>query len=252
MTKNATTDDNPDVALITGAAGQIGTATARRFAADNWTVLVADLNTDGAARTAELLRADGLHAQACGLDVTDRQSWQEAVAAARDMGRLAAVVNNAGILRDRSVKKMTDDEWQQVMDVHLRGAFLGSQVGLQEMSDTGGGAIVSISSTAAFGSFGQANYSTAKGGLISLMRTVAMEGARRGVRANAVAPGSVESHMMDSVPDDVKKGFLQAIPMGRFADLSEIADAVAFLCSTRASYITGQTLVVDGGSSLGG
>src|SRR5699024_262209 len=122
----------------------------------------------------------------------------------QNMGQLTSLVNNAGILRDRSLKKMDDDEWQQVIDVHLRGAFLGSQIASSVMGQSGGGAIVSISSTAAFGSFGQANYSAAKGGIISLMRTVAMEGARRGIRANAVAPGSVDSAMMDSVPDDVK------------------------------------------------
>jgi len=241
-----------DIAIVTGAAGQIGSATARRFADDGFTPMVADLDAAGAARVADELKVDGLPAESCQLDVTDRTSWENAIAAAQDAGRLAALVNNAGILRDRSLKKMADDEWQQVMDVHLRGAFLGSQSALKAMGDSGGGAIVSISSTAAFGSFGQANYSTAKGGLISLMRTVAMEGARRGIRANAVAPGSVDSAMMDSVPDDVKADFLNAIPMGRFADPAEIADAVVFLCSSRASYITGQVLVVDGGSTLGG
>lgn len=241
-----------DIAIVTGAAGQIGSATARRFAEEGFMPMVADLDAAGAARVADELKADGLPAESCQLDVTDRTSWENAISVAQHSGRLAALVNNAGILRDRSLKKMDDDEWQQVMDVHLRGAFLGSQSALTAMGDSGGGAIVSISSTAAFGSFGQANYSTAKGGLISLMRTVAMEGARRGIRANAVAPGSVDSAMMDSVPDDVKADFLNAIPMGRFADPAEIADAVVFLCSARASYITGQVLVVDGGSTLGG
>ncbi|MGH3097280.1 MAG: SDR family oxidoreductase [Streptosporangiales bacterium] len=241
-----------EVVIVTGAAGGIGSATARRFAEDGATVLVADVDDAGASRTAdEIKRADG-RAEPYALDVTSRDAWEGAVAAAGDLGRLTAVVNNAGILRDRSLKKMDDDQWQQVLDVHLRGAFLGSQIGVREMGQNGGGAIVSISSTASFGSFGQANYSAAKGGIISLMRTVALEGARYGVRANAVAPGSVQTQMIDSVPDEVKEGFLKSIPLGRFADPSEIADAVAFLCSRRASYITGQLLVVDGGSTLGG
>lgn len=240
------------VVIVTGGAGEIGTATAHRFAQEGATVLVADVDADGAARTAEAITQNGGKGEACVLDVTSRDSWETAVSVASDLGNLCAVVNNAGILRDRSLKKMDDDEWQQVMDVHLRGAFLGSQIGMRAMGESGGGAIVSISSTAAFGSFGQANYSAAKGGIISLMRTVAIEGAKRGVRANAVAPGSVQSKMMDSVPDDVKEDFRKAIPLGRFADPAEIADAVVFLCSERASYITGQLLVVDGGSTLGG
>lgn len=238
--------------IVTGGAGEIGTATAHRFAHEGATVLVADVDGEGASRTAEAIKQTGGKAEPWVLDVTSRESWEGAVEAARELGKLSAVVNNAGILRDRSLKKMVDDEWQQVMDVHLRGAFLGSQIGLRTMGESGGGAIVSISSTAAFGSFGQANYSAAKGGIISLMRTVAMEGAKRGVRANAVAPGSVQSRMMDSVPDDVKEDFRKAIPLGRFAEPAEIADAVVFLCSGRASYITGQLLVVDGGSTLGG
>jgi 3-oxoacyl-[acyl-carrier protein] reductase len=240
------------VAIITGAAGGIGAATARRFAAEGQTVLLADVDRDGAERVAVEIRGDGGAAQAQALDVTSRGAWEEAVNVAEGLGTLSAVVNNAGILRDASLRKMTDEQWTAVIDVHLRGAFLGSQIGAQALGEHGGGAIVSISSTALFGSFGQANYSAAKGGIVSLMRTVAIEGARRGVRANAVAPGSVQTAMIDSVPEDVRAKFLTGIPAGRFADPSEIAAAVWFLCSPDASYITGQLIVVDGGASLGG
>lgn len=241
-----------EVAIVTGAAGGIGAATAARFAAEGRAVLVADVDEAGAARVADELRAAGGEAAPCALDVTSRSGWEGAVEAARALGRLTAVVNNAGIVRDASLRKMTDEQWSAVIDVHLRGAFLGCQVGARELTEQGGGTIVSIASTSIFGSFGQANYSAAKGGVVALTRTVAIECAKRGVRANAVAPGCVATPMMATVPDGVRDQLLAETPLRRFAEPEEIAALVWFLSSPESAFITGQTVVADGGITLGG
>ncbi|MGW6697409.1 SDR family oxidoreductase [Nocardia sp. NPDC055049] len=235
-----------EVAIVTGAAGGIGAATAQRFADEGRTVLVADIDFGGAERVAARIKDSGGEGVAVALDVANRQDWERAAETARKHGRLTALVNNAGILRDKSLRKMSDDQWDAVIDVHLKGAFLGSQMALNEMAPHGG-AIVSISSTSMRGNFGQANYSAAKGGIASLMRTVAIEGGKYGVRANSVAPGTVATAMLDSIPGDAVEQGLSRIPLGRVADPAEIAAVIWFLCSAESSYVTGQLLFVDGG-----
>jgi 3-oxoacyl-[acyl-carrier protein] reductase len=213
--------------------------------------VISDANESGARERTDELTGGGARALALALDVTKQDQWADAVRAVLDeYGRLDVLVNNAGITRDAMLRKMTEDQWDAVIDVHLRGTFLGCQAVFPTMIDQGSGGIVNISSTVYLGNVGQANYSAAKGGIVSLTRTVALEGARYGIRANAVAPGGVDTPMLRAVPEEHVARLMERIPLGRLAEPTEIAGAVHFLASDDASYVTGQVLHVCGGLSL--
>lgn len=233
------------VALVTGAASGIGAATASRLAGAGAGVLLADLDGAAADLKAQELRGAGARAESLELDVTSRESWQAAGLGERGVDIL---VNNAGFTRDRTLLKLSDEDWDAVLAVHLRGAFLGCQAVLPGMAERGG-AIVNVSSDARHGAFGQANYAAAKAGIVGFTRTVALEQAKRGVRVNAVAPGPVETPMLDAVPAAVREGWLDAIPLGRLANPEEVAAVIEFLVSEDASYITGHVIPVDGGAT---
>lgn len=241
---------NGKIIVVTGAAQGIGRATALRLHEEGAKVVVADRNKAGADSVVFEIAGQGGDAFAVDLDVGSRQSWESAVGAiVATYGHIDGLVNNAGITRDSSLLKMTDEDWELVIDVNLRGAWLGCQVAVPHLKEKGG-AIVNLSSESRWGAFGQSNYSAAKSGLVGLTRTLALELARYGIRANAVAPGTTMTPMIEAVPENVRKDWLPGIPLRREADPSEIASSIVFLLSDDASYITGQVLGVNGGSAL--
>lgn len=239
-------------ALVTGGAGGIGRAVARRLVAEGACVVVADLQLEDADATAKELAQGGTTTYGVSIDVSQRNSWHSAIKSLpASFQGIDIVINVAGIARDRSLRKMSDEEWDTVIGTNLRGTWLGCQVAFDTIDRRGWGRIVNIASTAIYGTFGQSNYSAAKAGIVGLTRTVALEGARHGILVNAVAPGVTETSMLDTVPPEVRESWKSKIPVGRTADPSEIAAVVAFLASDDASYLTGQTIVVDGGATTG-
>jgi 3-oxoacyl-[acyl-carrier protein] reductase len=246
------------VALVTGAAQGIGAAVARRLADDGAKVGVLDLNRDAAAAVAEQISAAGGTALALGADVTSREQVQAAVdELAGTFGGLHILVNNAGVLRDNLLFKMTDDDWMLVMQVLLGGAFLCSQIAQKHMVDAHYGRIVSMSSTSALGNRGQANYATAKAGLQGLTKTLAIELGPFGITANAVAPGFIETAMTKATAERIgttieqmREATAAAVPVRRGGVPDDVANAVAFFADERAGYVTGQVLYLDGGRGL--
>jgi 3-oxoacyl-[acyl-carrier protein] reductase len=241
-------------ALVTGASQGIGAEIARTLHRAGARVVVnhpdlgdGQTRADADALAAELtaLRPDSTLVVAA--DVSDPAAVAAMMQTIRHgWGGLDILVNNAGILRDRTVAKMTVDEWRDVIDVNLSGVFYGCKYGLEVLRD--GGAIVNMGSLSAEAGFhGQANYAAAKAGVQAMTRVVARECARRGIRVNAVAPGVVATAMADRIAPAVRDEMLKAIPMRRFAATAEVADAVLFLCSPLAGYVNGHTLEVNGG-----
>ncbi|MFQ5829803.1 MAG: 3-oxoacyl-ACP reductase FabG [Candidatus Methylomirabilia bacterium] len=240
------------IALVTGAAGGIGEAAARRFAREGALVAVNDANAAGAERVAQELQGDGGKAMAVAGDVTRRAQVEEMVRRILSAwGRIDILVNNAGINRDAMAAKMTEEQWDEVLDVNLKGTFLCAQAVLPGMRERGWGRVVNTSSIGSLGNIGQANYAASKAGVIGLTKTLALEYAKYGVTVNCVAPGATMTAMLAGVPDHIKAKIIEKIPVGRIASPEEIAHVHCFLASDEAAFITGQVIFVDGGMSVG-
>ena len=245
-------------AVVTGAARGIGAATALRLARDGMAVAVLDLDPDACMPVVAEIQRSGGRALPVGADVTSEEAVADAVERiASDLGAPTVLVNNAGILRDNLLFKMTLDDWDAVMSVHLRGAFLMSRAVQSHMVTARWGRIVSLSSISALGNRGQANYSAAKAGLQGLTRTLAIELGPFGVTANAIAPGFIASDMTAATAERIGIPFDEFLEMAakeaavrRVGVPDDVANTVAFLVSDEASFISGQTIYVSGGPTV--
>lgn len=233
--------------VVTGGARGIGRAIAELFVAHGARVVIADIDGEAAAATAEQLGGDPVaHGIRC--DVTDADAVQAILAAAGELGSLDVMVNNAGVTRDSAMKSMTEDQFDEVISVHLKGCWLGTRAAAQAMRESGGGSIVNMSSLSGkVGIFGQTNYSAAKAGIVGLTKAAAKESARHGIRVNAIQPGLIRTPMTESMPEWAWEAKLAEIPLGRAGEPSEVASVALFLASRLSSYLTGTVIEVTGG-----
>jgi 3-oxoacyl-[acyl-carrier protein] reductase len=242
-------------AIVTGAGRGIGAAIAARLAADGLAVACLDIDATTADETAKSIAGTGARAAGFAVDVSDEDAVQQVVAdVAGELGAPTVLVNNAGVLRDNLLFKMSASDWDTVMSVHLSGTFLMTRAAQKHMIDAGHGRIVNLSSTSALGNRGQANYAAAKAGLQGFTKTVAQELGRFGVTCNAVAPGFIVTDMTRATAERVGQSFeefsaarVANIPVNRPGQPEDVADAVSFFCSPRAGFVSGQVLYVAGG-----
>jgi 3-oxoacyl-[acyl-carrier protein] reductase len=236
------------VAVVTGGAQGIGEAIARVFVDHGAHVVIGDLDAAAAERTAKAIDPERVRGFAC--NVVDGAAVRALISSAQaQFGSIDVMVNNAGITRDASLKKMTEDQFDQVIAVHLRGTWLGTQAAAEAIRAQGrGGAIVNMSSISGkVGNFGQTNYSAAKAGIVGLTKAAAKELAKDGIRANVIQPGLIATAMTRAMPEQVWESKLTDIPMGRAGEPSEIGNVALFLASDLSSYMTGTVLEVTGG-----
>ena len=247
--------DAQRVAIVTGAARGIGAATARRLGSDGMAVAALDLDAASCAGTVDAITAGGGRAFAVGADVSQADQVEAAVGkVAAELGPPAVLVNNAGVIRDNLLFKMTEDDWDAVLGVHLRGAFLMSRAAQKHMVDQRFGRIVNLSSSSALGNRGQVNYSAAKAGMQGFTKTLAIELGQFGITANAVAPGFIVTDMTAATAarigmpfEDFQAAAASQIPVRRVGQPEDVAHIISFLCSEGAGFVSGQVIYVAGG-----
>lgn len=240
------------VALVTGAAQGLGQAIAERLAREGASLAICDLNPHIKTVAADIEANCGSAAAGCIVDVTQSSEVDAWVAdAITRFGSVDVLVNNAGIIRDSRLERMTDHEWQTVVDVSLRGTFNCSRAVFSHMKHQRYGRILALSSMSWRGNFGQANYASAKAGVVGMARTIALEGAPFGITANVIAPGLIRTPMLDSMNAAARAKLAARVPVQHIGQPDDIAEAAAYLCSEQACYVTGVVLDVDGGISIG-
>jgi 3-oxoacyl-[acyl-carrier protein] reductase len=240
-------------AIVTGSARGLGLAMAERFGAEGARVVLSDIDAAALEEARHKLLAGGLEVTAVPVDVTDEDAVAALVRHCADRwGRVDVMVNNAGITRDGVLRKMSTEDFRSVIEVHLLGGWLGTKMASLQMREQGtGGSVINISSMSGkVGNPGQTNYSAAKAGLIGLTKAAAKEGARYGIRVNAIQPGFIRTAMTDKMPADVLSERIAEIPLGRIGEPGDVANAAVFLASDLSSYLTGITIEVSGGRNI--
>ena len=242
-------DFKGQVAVITGGARGIGKTIAEALARKGVNIVIADISSEQAQGTAAEIEKLGVKATGVGLDVSKAEEVNKVFGEiSKDYGKIDILVNNAGVTRDGLIMRMKEEDWDAVININLKSVFLCSKEAVKVMAKQRYGRIINISSVVAFmGNPGQANYSASKAGIVGLTKTTAKEYASRGITANAVAPGFITTAMTEALPENVKEDMKRAIPLGRFGTTDDVANAVVFLASSEAGYITGQVIHVNGG-----
>lgn len=240
------------VAIVTGGVQGIGRATAERFLKDGAKVAVWDINAEKGKAVIEGWQSEGYEVKFYAVNTTSMEAVEAAAkAVVEDFGAIHILINNAGITRDATLKKITGEQWKQVIDVNLTGVFNCTKAIYPYMTQTGWGRIVNASSVVGLqGNFGQTNYAATKAGLIGMTKVWARELGRKGITVNSVAPGFIDTEMMKTIPEKVLDMFRGKTPLNRLGKVEEIAATYSFLCSEDAGYITGTTISVDGGVSV--
>ena len=240
------------VAIVTGSGRGIGAQTALELARGGAVVVINDLNAEAAAKIASEIEALGRKAMVSTEDVSNYTQAIELVSRARaKFGRIDILVNNAGITRDSMLHKLTEEKWDEVIRVNLKGPFNMGQACAKVMMEQKSGKILNLASVAWLGNVGQTNYAASKAGVVGMTRTWALELARHNINVNAIAPGLIDSVMTQAIPPEVKEKFINRIPLKRIGQPQDIANLIAFLVSDEATYITGQVIQIDGGLSVG-
>lgn len=237
------------IALVTGAARGIGQAIALKLAADGADLALCDLNAEWLEETAGKVKELGRRVECYSVDVSNGDAVNDTVKAIeKDFGQIDVLVNNAGITKDGLMMRMSEDDWDAVLNVNLKGVFLFTKAAMRGMMKKRTGSIVNIASIIGIiGNAGQANYAASKGGVIAFSKTVARELASRNVRCNAVAPGFIRTAMTDALPQDVQEKMLANIPLNKFGTPEDVANVVAFLAGDASGYVTGQVISTCGG-----